>query len=53
MENLRLTNFSTALDLLRQSEELLATAGSTDISSGDRLKMQALTYNNLGCFYKK
>lgn len=54
MENLRQLNFKVALELLKQSEELLlsATIGK-DVSEHERIKLLALTYNNLGCLFKK
>ena len=54
MENLRLLNFNLALDLLKQAENLLNTANiPDDISKGDQIRLLALTYNNIGCFFKK
>ena len=54
MENLKQNNFSTALDLLKQAEQLLSTAKvPEDITETEKAKLLALTYNNIGCFYKK
>jgi hypothetical protein len=54
MENLRQLNFRVAFELLRQSEQLLNSAKpGVDIKDHERIKLLALTYNNLGCLYKK
>ena len=54
MENLKSNNFQTCLDLLRQGEQLLSTAKvPEDIKESEKAKLLALTYNNIGCFYKK
>lgn len=54
MEKLRAQNFKVAHDLLKEAEQLLLTAAvGKDIAEHDRVKLLALTYNNLGCLYKK
>ena len=54
MENLRIHNFSLSLDLLKQAEMLLFSAKvPADIYDQDKIRLLALTYNNMGCFYKK
>ena len=54
MENLKQNLFGSALDLLKQGEQLLQTAKvPEDISEQEKAKLLALTYNNIGCFYKK
>lgn len=54
MEKLRAQNFKTAHELLKESEQLLITAeAGKDIKEHERVKLLALTYNNLGCLYKK
>jgi hypothetical protein len=54
MESLRTQNYKQAHDLLRESEQLLITAvPGKDISEIEKVKLLALTYNNLGCLFKK
>lgn len=48
MEYLREDKFSESLRLLQKAEELLKYPDGTDPS-----KLLAITYNNLGCYYKK
>lgn len=49
MELLRQENYNESLLLLRKAESLLANPDTLKTSS----KLQAITYNNIGCFYKK
>ena len=54
MDSLRNLNYKLAHDLLRESEQLLISAViGKDISEIERVKLLALTYNNLGCLFKK
>ena len=54
MENLRQMNHGLALDLLKQAERLINSAQTPqDIEENEKAKLLALTYNNLGCLYKK
>jgi hypothetical protein len=54
MENLRILNFDLCFELLKEAENLLQTATiPDDITKDDSVKLLALTYNNLGCFFKK
>jgi hypothetical protein len=54
MNSLRSLNYKLAHNLLRESEQLLITAiVGKDISENERVKLLALTYNNLGCLFKK
>jgi hypothetical protein len=54
MENLRMLNYQTALELLKQAEKLLNSAQiPQDIEENEKAKLLALTFNNLGCLYKK
>ena len=54
MENLKQLDFKTATNLLRESETLLLSAKvGYDINEYEKVKLLALTYNNLGCLYKK
>ena len=48
MDHLREDQLSEALKLLHKAEELLKYPDGTDLS-----KLQAITYNNLGCYYRK
>lgn len=48
MENLREEKYSESFRLLQKAEELLKYPDGTDPS-----KLLGITYNNLGCFYKK
>lgn len=49
MDHLRVSHFETALGLLRRAEEELRLAGDLP----NKQKLQAITLNNLGCFYKR
>ena len=54
MENLRVIKFEVAYELLKEAEGLLLSAKvPNDIDGKDKMKLLALTYNNLGCFHKK
>ena len=54
MEKLKAQNFKLSYDLLQESEQLLITAQvGKDITEHERAKLLAVTYNNLGCLYKK
>ena len=48
MDHLREDQLPEALKLLHKAEELLKYPDGTDLS-----KLQAITYNNLGCYYRK
>jgi hypothetical protein len=53
MENLRQMNFKNAQELLKQSEQILLSAQSDQINENEKVKLLALTYNNMGCLFKK
>ena len=54
MDSLRSQNYKQAHDLLRESEQLLVSAvPGKDIAENEKIKLLALTYNNLGCLFKK
>jgi hypothetical protein len=54
MESLRVHNYMLTLELLKQAETLLVTAKvGDDISEIEKIRLLALTYNNIGCFFKK
>jgi tetratricopeptide (TPR) repeat protein len=48
IEALQDQNFSTAIELLRKAKSLLKIFPKSDKS----INLKAITYNNLGCFYK-
>ena len=47
MEDLRYENYDNALKLLQKAQDLLFK-----LNSKNSAKLQAMTYNNFGCFYK-
>lgn len=47
MDDLRYENYDNALKLLQKAQDLLFKSNSKNSS-----KLQAMTYNNFGCFYK-
>ena len=47
MDELRYENYSEAFKLLIKAQEMLGKVNSKNL-----YKLQAITYNNLGCFYK-
>ena len=49
MDHLRVSHFESALGLLRKAEEELRLAEDWP----NKQKLQAITLNNLGCFYKR
>ena len=53
MERLKHENYSEALTLLRQAEFLLNQSDPSSAPPQNRLKLLAITLNNLGCYYKR
>jgi tetratricopeptide (TPR) repeat protein len=51
MDYLKLDNHKETLILLKKAEHILSTEDSEDMPS--RLKLVSITFNNLGCYYKK
>ncbi|CAG9331483.1 unnamed protein product [Blepharisma stoltei] len=49
MEHLRQNNYKAALHMLRRAQDIL----NCPQTSMAKAKLEAITYNNLGCFYKK
>lgn len=49
MEHLRQGNYQASLHLLRRAQDILNCPQSSTAKS----KLEAITYNNLGCYYKK
>jgi hypothetical protein len=49
MDHLRAENFESAHSLLKKAEEVLSNSEST----AHIRKLQSITMNNLGCFYKR
>lgn len=49
IEALKDKNFSIALELLRKAKSLLRSCGKSEKT----MQLKAITYNNLGCFYKQ
>ena len=55
MENLKNLNYNAANDFLKQAEAILIASQSSQdpIPDVERVKLLALTYNNMGCLFKK
>ncbi|OMJ69071.1 hypothetical protein SteCoe_33307 [Stentor coeruleus] len=51
MDYLRTDNFKETLILLKKAENILSTEDNESLPQ--RLKLVSITYNNLGCYYKK
>lgn len=49
MEHLRNQHFSTSLNLLKKAEEILNSTHKSEVPN----RLFAITWNNLGCYYKK
>ena len=51
MDYLKLENYKETLVLLKKADNILTTEDK--ITMPNRLKLVSITYNNLGCYYKK
>lgn len=49
MDLLRINDFSGALKLLKETESSIKTGETTNMT----ITLLGITYNNLGCYYKK
>jgi len=55
MDSLRGLNYKATHDYLKQAETCLINAQDAEnlIPDNERVKLLALTYNNMGCLFKK